>query len=94
MNDYIKAGATYESVTQSAIASVGWRQIGKTIGVINYTIPSQGRDSALMEANVLYKTGGIFDYVLQFRRQYSPNGNDVDSYAVSFRANLDSVFPF
>jgi len=94
MNDYIKAGATYESVTQSAIASVGWRQIGKTVGVINYTIPPQGRDAALMEANVLYKTGGILDYVLQFRRQYNPNGNNIDSYGVSFRANLDSVLPF
>ena len=94
MDDYIKAGATYESITKTTIASVGWKEIAKTVGVLNYTIPPNGRDSAILEASVLYRTGGIFDYVIHFKRQYLSDLPEEDSYAVSVRVNLDSLLPF
>tara|TARA_B100001113_G_scaffold115907_1_gene94523 strand:+ start:276 stop:1463 length:1188 start_codon:yes stop_codon:yes gene_type:complete len=94
MDDYVKAGATYESITETTIASIGWKEISKTVGVINYTIPPQGRDAAILDASVLYLTGGIFDYVIHFKRQYYKDQPEEDSYAFSVRVNLDSFLPF
>ena len=95
MDGYVKAGATYEHYKdqQMAVASLGWKKIANTVGVLNYTIPIQGRQNAILEADVLYFTGGLFNYVIHFKRVYTSTDTYNDSYSVGVRMNMDSFIP-
>jgi hypothetical protein len=95
LNGYIKAGATYEYYKdkQLAIASLGWKKIANTIGVVNYTVPIQGRRNAIVEADILYMPGGLLSYIINFKRAYTTVDKYEDSYSMGIRMDLDSFLP-
>ena len=92
---YFKVGAMYEKYEDLDMfsAAFGWKEIGKTVGVINYARPlSNGGSSAVADADILYLTGGSLDYVVHIRREYTNNDTYTESYSVGLRMNLSKLF--
>ncbi len=96
MNDYFKIGAMYEHYDNInlATAGLGWKKVGNTVGVINYTIPFQGQGQAVGQADILYITGRAWDYVVHIKRVYQTKDTFTESYSVGVRFNLDKLLPF
>ncbi len=96
MEDYIKAGFEYEAYQGKdplITAAAGWRQIAGTVGVINYTIPFQGKQNATMKMDILYMTGGVLDYVVSLKRTYLTLDTFMESYGVAVRFNASKLIP-
>ena len=95
MGGYMKLGAMAEFYGDKKLGSAafGWQQFRNTVGVINYRIPFQGKKFQEIRSDVLYLTGGLFDYVVHFKRLYKASGTYEDFYAFSVRVNLDSLIP-
>jgi len=70
-----------------------WRQIAGTVGVINYTIPFQGKQNATMKMDILYMTGGVLDYVVSLKRTYLTLDTFMESYGVAVRFNASKLIP-
>lgn len=94
LNNYIKAGLVYEKYDTKDLltASLGWKQLGNTVGVVNYRAPFQGKDNATLRADILFLTGKGLDYVVHFKRTYLGNDTFTESYEVGLRYNFDSFF--
>ena len=95
MQDHYKAGLMYEKYDDRDLltAAVGWRQTSNTVGVINYTVPFQGKDNATSQADILYITGKPIDYVISIKRIYLTSDSFTESYSVGVRFNMDKLFP-
>jgi len=93
MNGHIKAGAMYELYDDTNLftAGLGWKRLGNTVGVINYTLPFQGDDSRVVEADIIYYTGSYVDYEISIKRTYITNDTFTESYQVGARMNLDRI---
>jgi hypothetical protein len=91
---YIRTGAMYEKYdTQDLFtASLGWKQIARTTGVVNYQVPFQGNRNRTLEAEAIVKSTRSFDYVIHYRRTYTTNDDFTESYSTGARFNLDNVF--
>ncbi len=95
MNGHFKIGAMYEKYEDKNLttASLGWKRIGDTVGVINYTVPYQGNDDKTLEMDILYRTAKAWDYVIHIKRDYYENDKFTETYSMGVRFNLDSLFP-
>ena len=96
MDNYLKADLVYEAYqgfNPLLTAAVGWKKMSNTVGVINYSKPFSSGGNAVAEANILYYTGGLFDYVATIKRVYTTNDLFTESYAIGARVNLSSLFP-
>jgi len=93
-NGYIKTGLKYESYGDVNLlsASLGWKEIANYTGVINYTKPFKSNTDAIADAEILYRTGGVMDYVFNMRRVYQPTST-YDTWTVATRINLSRLFP-
>jgi hypothetical protein len=95
MEGHFKIGGMYEKYDNinMATASLGWKRIGDTVGVINYTIPFQGNDQRIMQMDVLYHTKKPWNYVIHVKRNYYEGNQFIESYSMGVRFNLDKLFP-
>ncbi|NDC82097.1 hypothetical protein EB093_00325 [bacterium] len=74
-------------------AAAGWSNIGGTTGVINYTMPFQNSSNPILESSILYKTGGLMDYVVNIKRVYYASNQFTESYGVEVRFNPNKLLP-
>jgi hypothetical protein len=103
MEGYVKAGleyALYENMEPSLTGALGWKQIGPTVGVMNYTKNFQDMTSAgMIEGSILYYDfPGIpfpADVVFHLKKIYGESFDDVrdESWALEIRPNLMKLFP-
>ena len=95
LDDYLKAGAMYEQYgdVKLGTAAIGWKRIGNTVGVINYTVPFEGSEHAIGQADILYLTGRPWDYLVTIKRVYQTKDTYTESFSVGVRFNLDNLFP-
>lgn len=95
LNDHFKAGAMYEKYAdiEMTTAAFGWKRLGNTAGVINYTIPMQGSDQAIGQADIVYITGRAWDYIINIKRVYQTKDTFTESYTIGVRFNLDKLIP-
>jgi hypothetical protein len=96
MKEYMKAGLMYENYDDVNLltAGVGWKKLGNTVGVINYTVPFQGESSKVVEADLIYYTGSYLDYEISIKRTYITSDTFTESYQVGARMNLDRFASF
>lgn len=96
LNGYVKAGAMYEKYDDKNLltASVGWRQIGPTVGVINYIQPFQGRYNATLIADLLYTTTFPWKTRVQIRRDYFAKDQFTEQVSFGVQADISTVFAF
>jgi hypothetical protein len=95
MDGAFKGGLIYEKYNDINLltAAVGWRRFQNTVGVINYTVPFQGKSNAIAEADILYYTGGWLDYVAHIKRVYITTSHFTESWSFGVRANLNKLVP-
>ena len=95
MKDYAKAGLMYEKYDDRDLltAAIGWQKIGNTVGVINYRQPFMGSGNTTADAEILWITGKMLDYVIGIHRIYITSDTYTESYDIAARFNLDKVFP-
>lgn len=96
LNEGIKAGVMYEIYdgTDLLTAGFGWKRLGNTAGVINYTVPFQGDKNKVVEADLLYYTGSYLDYLISIKRIYITNDTFTESYQIGARVSLDKIASF
>lgn len=94
---YFRGGAQIESYTGRDplfTASLGWRRIANTVGVVNYTLPFNGEDYQILTADVLFITGSWMNYVTRYKRIYYEDGEYTESYEVGGQMSLNNLLPF
>ncbi|MCP4049174.1 MAG: hypothetical protein GY730_00490 [bacterium] len=96
MDDRFMAGINYEKYdgrNTLVTAAFGWTRFQNTVGVINYVMPFTGKNNAVLNADVLYYTEGLFNYVIHYKRNYKGNDLFTESYGFSVRMDLNKMFP-
>lgn len=90
-----KAGFVYESyedVDPLMTAALGFKEINGIAGVVNYRMPFGSGDNPIINAQVFYKTGKMFDYVIDWNRVYYSSDVYDDTYSVALKMNLKKGF--
>ncbi len=101
---YLKGELRYEAYSSSVFdpvlsGSLGWKEIASTIGVINFTQRFDRQSRPVATAEVLYKPGGIVNYLFRVKRVYSnfSAGEFEQTFSVEAQMNLDNFvtqFPY
>lgn len=97
---YFKGQVRYESYSDPGYdpvlsGSLGWKEIARTVGVFNFTQRFDRESRPIAALDVLYKTGGLLDYVVHIKRVYTnfSKGLYEQSFSVEARADLNSLVP-
>jgi hypothetical protein len=103
MDDYIKTGIMYEAYeSQDPIVSwaIGWRKLGPTIGVVNFTRSMSDQNGGVADASIFYEGFPYMpfpaDAILSVRRIYRfPNNFDNfdQTFSITVQPNLNKMFP-
>ncbi len=96
MDGYFKGDIVYEAYDgydPVLTGAVGWKKVNNTVGVVNYSRAFGKGGAAVAQADVLYYTGGMFDYVVTYKRTYLDAFAFTESYSVGVRLNLNSLVP-
>jgi len=96
MGDFAKAAVQYELYDEINVLSgaLGWKQIGPVTGVVNVSKPFNAQDnSAIVVADLYYRTGKFYDLIIRHKRVYETSDDYTQSTEVAFSFNTSKLLP-
>jgi hypothetical protein len=96
MDGAFKGGMVYEKYDDRdglITGALGWSNFSNTTGVLNYTMPFNGKNYRVITADIIYKTNGMMDYICHGKRTYVASGAYIETWSVGTRVDLGRMFP-